>query len=116
MTALDPRIDINSEESQNIKCIKDLFVYGTTDISEYDAIIAQEPCEAAEHIIRECVKMKKDFVLGLCGTPHRLISGEMPKDVGEWYQYLMEIDRKNCVLVKPKLIPGVRSFVMVGKF
>lgn len=116
MTAMDPQIRLFHKVNESVKYIRESFTYGKTDIAEYDAVIAQEPCEAAEHIIRECVKMRKDFVVGLCGTPHKLINGEMPADVYEWYRYLEAIDKENCMLTTPNLIPGYVSCVIIGKF
>ena len=48
--------EINIKDS--IEGMKDFFNYETTSILKYDAIIAQEPCEATEHIIRLCTKEK----------------------------------------------------------
>ncbi len=71
---------------------KEAFDYRTTQVSGYDYVIGQEPCDAAEHIVRACACRKIPFIVLLCGVPHRLISGEMPEDVWQWYQYLREID------------------------
>ncbi len=94
---------------------KETFIVGKTDITGYDAIVAQEPCDATEHIIRECVAQQKDFVISLCGVQHRLINGEMPKDVYQWYDYLENIGGEYCILVPSKMIPGYRSNVLLGK-
>lgn len=116
MTAMDPQVILESVEGQNINCIKESFVFGQTDITEFDGIVAQEPCEATEHIIRECVDKKKDFIISLCGVAHPLMNGEMPEDVWAWYDYLEEIGGCNCVLVNPKIVPGYASYVIIGKF
>lgn len=116
MTAMDPKLKINEFELNDVKCEREAFLFGKTNVSNFDAVIAQEPCEATEHIIRACVEQKKDFVIGLCGTPHRLISGDVFEDVFEWYDYLEKIDKDHCVLVQPNLIPGYGSFVMIGKW
>lgn len=116
MTAMDPQIILTNVMADEVKCIKDVFVYGKTDITQYDAVVAQEPCGAAEHIIRECVEKRKDFAVSLCGAPHSLMNGEMPEDVYAWYRYLAEIDPDNCILARPRLISGYWSHVMIGKF
>lgn len=116
VTAMDPKIVPDNVRADDVICIKEAFAYGKTNITKFDAVVAQEPCEATEHIIRECIERKKDFVISLCGAPHALMNGEMPEDVYAWYRYLEEIDRENCMLVKPKLIPGYLSYVMIGKF
>lgn len=120
MWAMDPKVDpqvvSESAEVHNVSCRKARFTFEKTDITEFDGIVAQEPCEATEHIIRECVAKKKDFVISLCGVEHRLMNGEMPEDVFAWYHYLEEIGGDNCTLVRPKLIPGIMSHVMIGMF
>lgn len=89
MTCVDPKLEIAS--SENVKCIKDKFNYAKFDLSEYDFVIAQEPCDATEHIVRACIAQDVPFLIALCGTPHKLISGEMPKDIYKWYDYLVNI-------------------------
>ena len=127
MTAIDPRIsnynktviskkDERVDAKTNVNYISSEFVFGETDISVYDAVIAQEPCEATEHIVRACVSEKKDFIISLCGTPHRLVSGKMPKDLNEWYDYLEEIGGENCFIINSKMIPGYFCPVMLGLF
>lgn len=116
MCAMDPQIVPESVEVHNISCMQDYFAFEKTDITAFDGIVAQEPCDATEHIIRECVAQKKDFVVSLCGVEHRLISGEMPENVLEWYRYLEKIGGDKCTLVRPKLIPGIISHVMIGRF
>lgn len=116
MTAMDPLIVPEQVAGCKVSCIKDVFVCGKTDIQEYDAVIAQEPCEATEHIIRACMEERKNYVISLCGTAHRLINGEMPEDVYAWYRYLQEIAPKNSALIYPDLIPGYLTPVMLGMF
>lgn len=116
MTAMDPQIIPESVITSDINCIKDEFAFEKTDITKYDAIVAQEPCDATEHIIRECVANRKNFVISLCGAPHRLLSGKMPQDVFVWYHYLEEIGGKNCVLIDPQMIPGYSTYMMIGIF
>lgn len=103
-------------KESDVVCIKEGFDFTKTDISQYDAIIAQEPCEATEHIVRACVEQKKDFIIALCGAPHVLINGEEPKSVKEWYDYLEEIGGENCFIINSKMIPGYFCPVMKGFF
>lgn len=116
MTAMDPQLMPESAAGHNISFRQDTFAFGKTDISEFDALVAQEPCEATEHIIRECTAKKKDFVIGLCGAPHRLMNGEMLEDVYAWYHYLEKTGGSNCVLITPDIIPGYVSHVITGIF
>lgn len=87
MTCIEPKLEISSND---IKLIKGQFNY-KYDLSIYDYVIAQEPCEATEHIVRACINQNVPFMMSLCGVPHRLISGKTPKDVFEWYDYLVNI-------------------------
>lgn len=114
MTAIDPKIT-ESSDFENLKVQKDSFLFEETDISCYDAIIAQEPCEATEHIIRACVKQKKDFFISLCGTPHTLINGETPETVFDWYQYLDKISGKSGFLFRMDMIPNYITYVIINK-
>lgn len=116
MTAMDPELMPETVESEAVRCIKDCFHYGQTDVTGYDAVVAQEPCEATEHIVRACTAERKDFLISLCGTPHRLMNGEMPADLTEWYEYLQETGGSNCFLIEPQLIPGYVSYVLIGVF
>lgn len=104
------------EKEVGVEYLKEGFDYKETDISEYDAIIAQEPCEATEHIVRACVEKKKDFIIALCGAPHKLINGGEPKDVREWYAYLQQIGGDNCVIIDSNMVPGYICPVMKGFF
>lgn len=114
MTAMDPKI-IEDTDSESVNLKRDAFLFGKTDVLKYDAVIAQEPCEATEHIIRECVEKKKEFFISLCGTAHVLMNGEMPEDVYEWYQYLDKISGEDCFLIRMQMIPGYASYVIFYK-
>lgn len=89
MTCVDPTLEL--ESTNNIEFIKSKFDYKNWDLSKYDYVIAQEPCEATEHIVRACIQQNKSFMIILCGVPHKLICGKKPKSVDEWYDYLMNI-------------------------
>lgn len=116
MTAMDPKIMNENADSEGVYCINDSFIFKETDITKYDAVIAQEPCEATEHIVRECVAECKNFVIVLCGVQHKLMNGEMPENVWEWYNYLENIDREHCIWVSTKIIPGYSTCVIKGTF
>lgn len=85
ITGIDPKVEISS--CANVKILKEKFDYTKFDLSEYDFVIAQEPCDATEHVVRACVKHRVPFIMSLCGVPHKLMSGSMPKDEKEWYEY-----------------------------
>ena len=89
MTCIDPKLEVVTGE--NVEFIKDKFDYKEFDLSPYDYIIGQEPCDATEHIVRACINQNKPFLITLCGVPHKLISGKVPKDANEWYEYLINI-------------------------
>lgn len=112
VTAMDPQL----ATVKGVKCVQAAFVFGKINLQAYDAVIAQEPCDATEHIIRACAEQCKNFIIGLCGVPHRFISGEMPADVYEWFEYLQQIAPDNIVLIWPELIPGYMSPMLVGAF
>lgn len=90
MTVIDPKLEYKIEYM--VRFIKGEFTQNT-QINIYDLVIGLEPCEATEHIIRACVKARKDFIVVLCGVPHKRIDGVMPEDYMAWYDYLVSIDR-----------------------
>ena len=94
VTCIDPNLEI-TEGYKNLNGIKDVFDYQTFDLTGFDFVVAQEPCEATEHIVRACVKYNVPFIISLCAVPHPLISGETPNDVYEWYCYLLKISPNN---------------------
>lgn len=100
MTCMEPLLDFTDgvcerDIAGSVRMIKESFDYQQTSLAEYDWVVAQEPCDATEHIIRACLNQNVPFFITLCGVPHRLISGEMPEDVWEWYEYLRNIDREH---------------------
>lgn len=118
MTAMDPELEDSQflADPGTVLCIKDCFHWKTADLSNYDAVIAQEPCDATEHIIRACTAAQKNYLISLCGTPHKCLNGEFPETVYDWYQYLEEIAGEHGFLFNPQLIPGYLSYVIVGLF
>lgn len=89
MTCIDPQIE--KVHCDGIEVIKGKFDYTKIDLSSYDYIVAQEPCDATEHIVRACIEQRKPFLISLCGVPHKLISGQKPKTYKDWYEYLRNI-------------------------
>lgn len=96
MTCIDPKLDIGKEK--NITYLKEKFDYRKFNIDSFDYVIAQEPCEGAEHVIRACKKANKPYIITLCGTPHRVISGKGFKNYEQYHKYLRDIDIKNNIL------------------
>lgn len=103
MTCVDPKLDISY--CNNIEGIKSEIDYRKIDLSQYDYVIAQEPCDATEHIVRACISQHKPFMIILCGVPHKLISGITPKSVDEWYNFLVNISRNEIKLRYMSLDP-----------
>lgn len=110
MTCIDPKIEIPS--SSNLEVIKGKFDYRKFDLSTYDYVVALEPCEATEHIVRACINQHKPFMVALCGVPHKLISGKMPKDREEWYNYLRDIGKGELKLVSYSLDPISTTLIL----
>ena len=50
LTCIDPKLDLTIQDE--VKLIKEKFAHETFDLSPYGYVIAQEPCDATEHIIR----------------------------------------------------------------
>lgn len=107
MTCIDSKLEISTHG--NIEFIKKQFDYKKFDLTKYDYVIAQEPCEATEHIIRACLKQKVPFMIILCGAPHKLISGKKHKDVMEWYDYLINISSEEIRFRYIKLDPFFKT-------
>lgn len=103
ISCIDPNLEVTS--SGDIEFIKEKFDYKKFDLSTYDYVIAQEPCEATEHVVRACTIQHIPFMMSLCGVPHRLISGQTPESVEEWYDYLINIASKEIKLRYVKLDP-----------
>lgn len=75
-------------DTSGIKIMNHKFT-GTEDLTEYDAVIAQEPCDAAELIIKTCTEQNIPYCVILCGVPHARSSGVLDDDVYAWYAYLL---------------------------
>ena len=62
---------------------------GAEDLTGYDAVIALDPCEAAELIVKACTEQNVPYCVVLCGVPHRRLTGELDEDAYGWYAYLI---------------------------
>lgn len=113
VTCIDPLINLNIQD--NIIRIKDYFDYQKFDVSKYDLVIGQEPCQATEHIIRACIQADVSFIIILCGTAHQLINGYMPKDVMEWYLYLYALTNYKASIklleLYPQALNGMLAYI-----
>lgn len=107
MTCIDTKLEVQS--NAYIEYIKGQFNYKNFDLTKFDYVIAQEPCDATEHVVRACTSQHIPFMMSLCGVPHRLISGKMPKDVYEWYDYLVSISPEELKLRYVKLDPFLKT-------
>lgn len=110
MACIDPKVD--SSYLNGIMSIKGKFNYRKFDLSEYDFVIAQEPCDATEHIIKACTNQGKPFIISLCGVPHKLISGETPRKLDDWYNYLWGIAKDKTQLITVSLDPFSKTSVI----
>lgn len=113
MTAIDPRLEIKN--SKGITLIKDYFDYRKFDVSDFDFVIGQEPCEATEHVVIACTMQNVPFMMTLCGVPHKLISGETPEDVYEWYDYLVNLNESEIRLRYVELDPIVLTPILKSR-
>lgn len=101
--------------TDNVKAIKGLFDHNTFDLSEYDFVIAQEPCDATEHVLLACKTQNKPFFMSLCGVPHKKLSGGMPKSYSEWYDYLLKVSDGYAKLTWLSLDPLSRTAILKSK-
>lgn len=99
MTCIDPKVENLATYESNIVVKKEMFDFKYA-LDNYDCIVAQEPCDATEHIVRACEEQDKPFIMTLCGVPHTLISGEEPENVYEWYAYLLNISKENKIRLR----------------
>lgn len=101
--------------STEVNAIKGLFIHDEFDLSEYDFVIAQEPCDATEHILLACKTQSKPFFMSLCGVPHAKLSGGMPKNYEEWYDYLLNVSDGYAELTWHTFDPYTRTAVLKSK-
>ena len=114
ITGIDTKIEMESYE--NVKFLKEKFNYEKFNLLEYDFVIAQEPCDATEHIVRACIKQKVPFIISLCGAPHKMISGYMPKNEKEWYELLVKISVQDLKLRYIKTDPITETLILKSTF
>lgn len=98
-TCIDPKIELPKQDVEKIVCLQARFDLHY-DLSNFDVVVAQEPCDATEHVVRACVTQNKPFIMSLCGVPHNLMSGKKPKDVYEWYEYLLNISKEDKIRLR----------------
>jgi len=116
MTCIDPKLDFSViKHSTEIKGIRAKFDYETFNISEFDYVIAVEPCDATEHVVRACISANKPFFMSLCGVPHKLLNGKMPKDYKEWHQYLRSISPEKLTLIQFSWNPLFQTQILKSK-
>ena len=101
--------------SDNVTAIVGLFDHSTFDLSDYDFVIAQEPCDATEHVALACKEQNKPFFMSLCGVPHKKLSGETPKSYLEWYDHLLNVSDGYAKLIWLSLDPFSRTAVLKSK-
>lgn len=99
----------------NLTIIKDRFDHKTFDLSDYDFVIAQEPCDATEHVLLACKAHNKPFFMSLCGVPHKKLSGEMPESYSDWYCYLLKESDGYAKLIWLSLDPLSRTAILKSK-
>lgn len=58
------------------------------NLKHYDLIIAIRPCSITEHLLDNCYKYKKDFMIYLCPCIHKPKSGDTISSYEEWIIYL----------------------------
>lgn len=103
MTCMDPKAE--PVEDVEIEVRREAFLCENVDLKGYDFVVAQEPCEATEHIVRACTCQQIPFAIVLCGVPHERICGGMPEDVYDWYSYLAGIDPEHTSLDYVQMYP-----------
>lgn len=114
ITGMDPKVEMSS--CGNVRFLRSKFHYQKIDLSEYDFVIAQEPCEATEHIVRACIQQRVSFIIALCGAPHKMISGYKPKNETEWYECLIKISTNDIKLRYIKFDPITKTPILKSNF
>ena len=107
MTAIDPKLEITNETFRPEVFSLDY------DINQYACVVALEPCEAAELIIRLCVQMGVPFFVVPCGTPHKRMDNRESENFVDWWTYLKKID-SSIKMSAVNLVPGFMSVVLTN--
>ncbi len=71
---------------------RESFTIDYPKLKSYNAVVALEPCEAAEVIVRACTEYDKPFFLVPCGVPHDRLGGKCDNSAEEWWKYLQSIN------------------------
>jgi len=109
MSCINPMLEVTSD---NIEFIKSRFNYKDINLSKYDYVIAQEPCDATEYVVRACINQNVPFMITLDGEPHRLISGTKPKEANTWYKYMQSIASNEIKLYYKNMYSVVKTPIL----
>ena len=114
VSCIDPALKNNSTFNKNLSCYNLYLDYKNGFclqlIRSQDLVIAQEPCDATEHIIRACELTKTPYYIILCGAPHMRTDQIMPNSVWDWYRYLK--GHAHHGILKDTEIAGLHYYVM----
>lgn len=95
--AIDPCLSIEGKHFR-----KEPYVYDY-NLAPYGLVVAMEPCEATEIIIRSCLIKHVPFVVIACGSPHTAMNGIEFDSVYTYWQYLRDISDKISFTVRPMM-------------
>ena len=106
VTAIDPKIKLTQQEIENNKIYEAIIENfycdeyapknkNGTNITGYDLLVALVPCDATEHIIRQCLKYNKKFEIVPCAQNHQTLEKPQKpiKTFEDWYKYLESISK-----------------------
>ena len=95
VTAIDPRLSKDIRSTATLKLYSNAFhSYDQKCLqlaSSQDLVLAQEPCDGTEQIVRACEQLEIPYYIVLCGAPHMRIDQVLPHTRDEWYGYLQEL-------------------------
>lgn len=80
-------------ESLDVHGIEEYFT-SNTDISNYDLIVGRNPCSAIPHIVENCAKNNKPYIIELCECELPDINPFTGKSVKGWDEILPYVDNK----------------------
>ena len=95
--AIDPVLEIESDRFR-----KEAFEY-TYDLSQYGLVVAMEPCEATEIILRSCLANHVPCIVVACGSPHKAMNGMEFENCYYYWQYLRDISPDISFAIRPML-------------
>ena len=67
-------------QTLNVNGIKNLFK-AHTKVNQYDAVVGKQPCSAIEHMVKNCKKENKPYLIQLCDC----CLPDKGKHIDEWY-------------------------------